>query len=262
MASRPHILVDAGQWCSTFGLCCSKVLYYPDQSNSRHHCPASPGFVIVCNVLQRFGLECLHVRGMPFMLFQEANIVHVLHSIRWPTVKSLVLTGSNIDDWRELWSSSDELLNLIGAWADLFAPGPTLVFLRIVTHEENRAALSRTSALVIHHLVHSYRLVELHLENILLGKKIEWYLVLGGIHYSSLRNVAFQGSNISETQRRKAVIGRPLLHAKDRVGGWLRKWLYEYGFWDSLMARGVQRTLVEAAACLVIRLIGDESRVL
>lgn len=182
------------------------------------------GLVHVCNVLKRSSLEYLHINCVPFMPFLEANIGEALQAIQWPTIKSLVLTGNNINDWLTLWSSSyGGLHRLIGAWVDPSASGPSLVYFSIRGHEENKTILSHASALAIHHVLYSCRLVELRLENILLENKQEWNLVLRGIHYSSLRSVSLQGSNMSDSQRRKVVRGRPLLRFKERVGGWLRR---------------------------------------
>ncbi|KAF9389657.1 hypothetical protein CPC16_005677 [Podila verticillata] len=184
----------------------------------------SQGLVHICNVLQQSALENLHVRCVPFMPFLEVSITQIFQAIQWPTIKSLVLTGNNIDDWLALWGCSDGgLHNLVGAWIDTSASGPSLASLSIIAHEESQAKLSHASTLAIHHLVYSCRLVELRLENVLLEKKQEWDLILKGIHYSSLRSVSLQGSNLSNFQRRRVVRGRSLLRIKERVGGWLRK---------------------------------------
>lgn len=76
------------------------------------------------------------------------------------------------------------------------------------------------TALMIHHLVYSCRLAELRVENVTMEeKKPDWDLILGGSRYSSLRDLSLQGSNIPDSQRHKAVIGRPLLRIKGSVGG-------------------------------------------
>ncbi|KAF9372985.1 hypothetical protein CPB97_000879 [Podila verticillata] len=181
------------------------------------------GFIHIGKVLQQSALECFHVKCVPFRPFQEERIIEILQAIRWPTIKSLVLTGNNIDDWLQLWVRHGGLHDLISAWADSSTPGPNLVSLRIRGHEENKTNLFHVSALAIHHLVYSCCLVELRVENILLENKKEWQLILDGIHYSSLRSVSLQGCNISDSQRRKAVMGSSLLRIKDRVGGWIRK---------------------------------------
>ncbi|KAF8988399.1 hypothetical protein BGZ52_010505 [Haplosporangium bisporale] len=181
------------------------------------------GFLHIGKVLQQSALECLHVKCVSFRPFQEERIAKVLQAIRWPTIKSLILTGNNIDDWLQLWVRHAGLHDSVGVWADSSASGPSLVSLRIRGHEKNKSNLSHASALAIHYLVYSCRLVELRVENILLENKEEWQMVLDGIHYSSLRSVSLQGSNISDSQRRKAVTKKSLLHIKDRVGGWIRK---------------------------------------
>ncbi|KAF9393829.1 hypothetical protein CPC16_001020 [Podila verticillata] len=79
--------------------------------------------------------------------------------------------------------------------------------------------LSHTSTMAIQHLIYSCRLVELRLENILLKAQQDWSLNLEGIHYSSLRSLSLQGSNVLDFQRLKAMIGRQLL----RLSGSLRR---------------------------------------
>lgn len=93
------------------------------------------GLVHVCNVLQRSALESLHIQCVPFMPFQEASIVQVLQAIHWPTIKSLVLIGTNIDDSLQLWTRHCGFHDLVGAWADSFASGPCLASLSIIGHK-------------------------------------------------------------------------------------------------------------------------------
>jgi len=74
------------------------------------------GLVHVCNVLKRSSLEYLHVNCVPFMPFLEQSIGEALQVIQWPTIKALVLSGTNINDWLMLWGSSDGgLYRLVGA---------------------------------------------------------------------------------------------------------------------------------------------------
>lgn len=60
------------------------------------------GLVSVQSVFQRSSLECIHLKCVPFMPYLRVSIGSVLQPLRWSTVKSLVLTGSNIDDWLKL----------------------------------------------------------------------------------------------------------------------------------------------------------------
>lgn len=159
------------------------------------------GLVHVCNVLQRSDLQHLHLKCVPFMASQEMSIAQVLQAIQWLTIKSLVLTDDNIDYWLKLWSSSGGLCGLTGAWIDSSTYGLSLASLSIIAHEKNKSKLSHESVLAIHHLMYSFCLIDLHLENILLEKKTEWDLVLGGIHYSSLGRMSFKGCDISDSQK-------------------------------------------------------------
>ncbi|KAF9318880.1 hypothetical protein BG003_010397 [Podila horticola] len=180
------------------------------------------GLANLCIVLQRSTLEHLHIKCVPFIPYYGASVGSVLRAIQWPTIKSLVLTGNNIDDWLQVWGSNGDLFDLAGSWFATSAFGPCLSSLHVIASDMNENELSHASALAIQHLVYSSRLVELHLKNVVLQESRDWDLVLGGIHYAKLKKIALQNCNIPESQRRKAVVGRPFLSIKDRVGGWMR----------------------------------------
>lgn len=173
-------------------------------------------------VLRRSALERLHIRCVPFMPFLEVSIAQVLRSIQWSTIKSLVLSGTNINDWMHLWAAQGGLHDLLGGWLAASSLGPCLSSLEILVGPENKSVLSHSSALAIHHLIYSCPLAELRLENVLLENKREWELVLGGIHHSSLTRLSLDNTNTPEFLRRKVVMGGPLLRFGSCVGGWIR----------------------------------------
>ncbi|KAF9379363.1 hypothetical protein CPB97_008986, partial [Podila verticillata] len=173
------------------------------------------GLVSIQNVLQRSTLGHLHVKCVPFFCSLESNIGRVLQAVPWFTIKSLVLTGSGIDLWLKLWASEGDLHGLVGTCDDISSPGPCLSSLSITATEQNKAVLSHTSALAIHHLVHSCPLLELRLKNLEL-KKQDWELVLGGINSSTLKKLSLRGSNAPGAKKYKVVLNREFQKLKGR----------------------------------------------
>lgn len=181
------------------------------------------GLISVQNVLHRATLERLHINCVPFMPSRGPSIAQLLKAINWPTIKSLSLTGRNIDDWLELWSSGGGLQGLVSTWIGFSSFGPSLLSLDVVAFGESKVVLSHTSALAIHHLIYSFCLADLRLENILLKNKQEWDLVLGGIHDSNLKNLILRNCNVPGAMRHRAILGRPLRRLKKLVSGSQRK---------------------------------------
>lgn len=185
------------------------------------------GLTSICIVLQRSTLEHLHIRCVPFMPFLGVSVGSVLRAIQWSTIKSLVLTGSSIDDWLQLSGSKGNLIDLTGSWVDPSTSGPRLLFLSIIACEQ-KTVLSHASALAIHHLVHSCPLLELQLKNLEL-KRRDWDLILGGIHYSILKILRVSGGNIPGIKKYKAVLGSQFQQLKGRVRGSLRMAQHDRG---------------------------------
>ncbi|KAG0024514.1 hypothetical protein BGZ82_010433 [Podila clonocystis] len=181
------------------------------------------GLANIQRVLQQSNLEHLHIRCVPFTSFLEKSIAQVLQAIQWPTIKSLVLSGKNINSWLRVWARDGGLHALVGAWLDPTSFGPCLSSLEVQVTPQSTEMLSHSSVLAIHHLLYSSRLVELHLENVEFENRREWDLVMRGIHYSSLRKLSLHNCNAPATRRLKSVTGRSLRRLKDRVGGWMRK---------------------------------------
>lgn len=181
------------------------------------------GLANIQRILWRSNLEHLHIRCVPFKSSLEASIARVLQAIYWPTIKSLVLSGNNINDWLQTWSRNGSLHELVGAWLTPTSFGPCLLSLDVLVCPQSTEALSHFSALAIHHLVYACRLVELRLDNVMFEHGREWDMVMRGIHYSSLRKLSLQNCNAPVTRRFKSVTGRSLKRFRDRVGGWMRR---------------------------------------
>ncbi|KAI9233874.1 MAG: hypothetical protein BYD32DRAFT_439709 [Podila humilis] len=111
-------------------------------------------------------LEHLYIVCMPIRSSKSDSIAKILDSIPWHTLRSLVLSGNNLNDWLQLWSApiDSQLLNLTVRG----------------TRSELRK-LSHASALMLHQLIYTNPLVELHLLNFQLLDKRDWVLVIDGI---------------------------------------------------------------------------------
>ncbi|KAG0094856.1 hypothetical protein BGZ93_006686 [Podila epicladia] len=181
------------------------------------------GLANIQRILRRSHLEHLHIKCVPFKSVLETSIAQVLQAIYWPTIKSLVLSGNNINSWLQTWARDSGLHALVGAWLTPTSSGPCLLSLDILVCPQNAEVLSHCSALAIHHLVYACRLVELRLDNVMFEHRREWDMVMRGIHYSSLRKLSLQNSNAPITRRFKSVKGRSLKRFKDRIGGWMRR---------------------------------------
>lgn len=129
------------------------------------------GLANIQNILQRSNLEHLFIKCVPLMPSLETSIVRILQSIQWSTIKSLVLSGNNTNYWLQVWSRECSLNAQVGAWLAPTTSGPNLSYLKVLAKPHSKEVLSHSSALAIHCLVYSWHLVELHLENMLLGNK-------------------------------------------------------------------------------------------
>ncbi|KAG0340985.1 hypothetical protein BG000_010535 [Podila horticola] len=120
------------------------------------------GLTSLQNILRRSSLEYLSIVCTPFDPILSDSIAEVLDSVQWFTVKSLVLSGENIDGWLQLWSH---------------AAAYQLLFLAIQGAGPNLQELSHSSVLFVHHLIATGMLLELHHQNIELQEKNDWALI-------------------------------------------------------------------------------------
>jgi hypothetical protein len=125
------------------------------------------GLASVQNILHQSHLEHLRVQcvSIPDELWHQTS--RVLASMQWSSVKSLALTGTNIDEWILLWSKEGHLFS---RGSDLSSPGPQLLHLEI-NGAGSIANVSHASMLSIHHLIYSCPLVELHMEHCSVDEK-------------------------------------------------------------------------------------------
>lgn len=95
-------------------------------------------------------------------------------AVNWPSLKSLVLFGSNLDAWIDLWAEYMDILDV--------APFEVQIFqLSIVGTGGQEQRLSHSSALWIHNVVYLFSPVDMFLKNIEMKEAGDWDLIRGAI---------------------------------------------------------------------------------
>ncbi|KAI9235207.1 MAG: hypothetical protein BYD32DRAFT_438506 [Podila humilis] len=106
-------------------------------------------------VLKRFTLDITDITGQRLLRIQCPT--------KWPTIKSLVLSGHNTDSWINLWTKHDGFLHAIPV------SEPHLLFLAIV------GSISLSP------------LLELWLNNVQMEDGKDWDLIVEAIDFATLR---------------------------------------------------------------------------
>ncbi|KAI9235069.1 MAG: hypothetical protein BYD32DRAFT_470790 [Podila humilis] len=133
---------------------------------------SSDGLAAASKILGRSDLEHLNIVCTPFNSDLSGSMEQVLDSVQSNALKSLVLSGSNIDGWIKLWPSNDT---------------PKLIHLGIRGTGSAQQELSHESVLVVHQMVYASPLVDLKFENVELQHKRDWELIVGGLDPKSLK---------------------------------------------------------------------------
>lgn len=141
------------------------------------------GFTSIKKVLRQSNLGHLHVVCLPFDPRLSNAVSGILGSVQWSTLKSLVLSGDNINEWTELWPS------MVAA---------RLLFLNFRGKESAQQELSHLSTLFIHQLVYNSPLIELYLMNVQLQDKNDWFLIIGSVNFSLLKILNLCASSFKE----------------------------------------------------------------
>lgn len=130
------------------------------------------GLVSAGKVLSQSHLDYLNVVCTPFDPKLSGHIAQVLDSVQLDSLKSLVLSGSNIDGWIKLWPTRD---------------APQLIHIGIRGTGDPRQELSHKSVLALHQLVYASPLIDLKFENVELQHKRDWDLLVGAMDPQSLK---------------------------------------------------------------------------
>ncbi|KAG0340651.1 hypothetical protein BG000_011429 [Podila horticola] len=131
------------------------------------------GLSSIQEVFGRSNLEQLQVVCTPVDSLSQ-SITQVLGFVQWNTLKSLTLSGDDIDEWCQLWPSS---------------VSPRLLSLQVNGSSSVIQELSHSSVLFLQHLIFSSPLVELHLKNVQLQDKRDWALLVDTVDLTSLQTL-------------------------------------------------------------------------
>ncbi|KAF9426741.1 hypothetical protein BGZ94_006088 [Podila epigama] len=115
----------------------------------------------VAHILGRSFLDHLHVYCNAVDASIHPKVEELLCSVQWPTVKSLVMSGQNVEQWIECMAAA--LANLAAKHPMLC---PQLLYLAIEDNGLVPSPLSHSGALALHRLVYSNPLEALRLKNI------------------------------------------------------------------------------------------------
>ncbi|KAG0339226.1 hypothetical protein BG000_002595 [Podila horticola] len=106
------------------------------------------GLASVQKILHRSSLEHLVIRCTPFERDLSDSVAKVLGAVSWSTLKSLVLSGINLNGWIDIWPPATAVqlhyLHIRGTWNGIHA-------------------LSHSSVLFVHQLLSMSPQAELHL---------------------------------------------------------------------------------------------------
>lgn len=150
------------------------------------------GLASVQNILHRSRLEHLNIVCTRFDPTMTESISQVLGSVQWPSLKSLVLSGNNIDEWIKLWELSPVV--------------PQLLCLHVQGTGSAEQELSHTSVLFLHQLVYAASLLELHLEHIQLQDKRDWVFVVESADPVLLKTYGLVGSSYIQFMSTKEAV--------------------------------------------------------
>ncbi|KAF9314029.1 hypothetical protein BG006_004033, partial [Podila minutissima] len=131
------------------------------------------GLSSIEKVFSRSNLEWLHVVCTPVDSLSQ-SITKVLGSVQWNTLKSLSLSGDEVNEWCQIWLSS---------------VSPWLLSLQIQGSSSYAQDLSHLNVLFLQQLIFSSPLVELCFWNFQLQDKHDWSLLIDSMDLSFLRTL-------------------------------------------------------------------------
>ncbi|KAG0324083.1 hypothetical protein BG004_003547, partial [Podila humilis] len=165
------------------------------------------GLLRIQSVIGRTLLEHLRINCVSIPPDLETNVLRALQVVRWPTLKSLVLSGVFVNAWAHLWSRADKIF--------VSASTSGLLSLTIAAPLESQVELSHTSTLFLHRLICFSSLLELRFANVQMADESDWGLILEAIDTDTMGSVITEGIPDSREQNRREetriVQQRPLL---------------------------------------------------
>lgn len=127
--------------------------------------------------------EHLTLMCTPFDPCLSDSVAQLLSSVQWPSLKSLVLSGENLDGWMQRWPST---IN------------PQILCLKILGTGPDLQHLSHASAMFLHQVIYSSPLTELCFERFELLDTHNWPLVIESIDSSFLKTMGFCTASFSQ----------------------------------------------------------------
>ncbi|KAG0345139.1 hypothetical protein BG004_003940 [Podila humilis] len=142
------------------------------------------GLASVRRILGDSSLEHLRLVCTPVDDPCSENLAQALQCIPWSTLRSLVITGRNMDSWISRFSSCIK--------------APRLLSLTLRGPEPGTVKISHPSALALHQLVFSSQMVEFDIENITLQDKSDWILLVDGLKVWSIDTLTMCPGSIEQ----------------------------------------------------------------
>lgn len=148
------------------------TLFTLDISQLSHH-----GLVSVEKIILRSNLEHLKIVCTSIDPFVSDSVTQVLRSVQWSTLKSLKLTGDDIDAWICIWMSAHSNLFSPSATTDVI---PRLQHLHLQGSRSALQMLSHPSTLFVHGLMYANPAAEVYFRNVDLSHR-DWELILDSV---------------------------------------------------------------------------------
>ncbi|KAG0333476.1 hypothetical protein BG000_009120 [Podila horticola] len=153
------------------------------------------------HILNRSSLECLHIRCVPIRSTLRKHVAMILGALQWPTIKALILSGDNVDQWLQFWIDEGSLLATSGTHQR-----PRLMCLEVFDNGVSEHLISHAGALALHQIVYSCQLSVLNLENVRLLDDRDWDLIIGALDITVLEELTLCWSNIVGVDRIKDLL--------------------------------------------------------
>ncbi|KAG0335101.1 hypothetical protein BG000_007783 [Podila horticola] len=135
---------------------------------------SSKGLACVRNILQRSGIEYLHIKCGAFDPTLRDDLIRVLSAVHLPVIKKLSLSGNCIDDWIQLWNDSVSFQDLFSAYGLLDLQ---ISSLDIIGTSAEGHSMSHSSVLSIHQLLYYSSLKEVSFRHIQMEDGRDWDLI-------------------------------------------------------------------------------------
>lgn len=161
------------------------------------------GLASIQRVLSRSNLQTLAVACSPVDPCLSGSIVHVLESVNWFSLKALVLSGANIDEWLQLWPA---------------VATPQLVSLEICGTGADVQRLSHSSMLLVHRLIYVSPLIELCFANVQLQDKRAWAFLVESVDPLLLKKLRLGGAHDSQLMVCRADTNKGRFSSKFQTG--------------------------------------------